>query len=78
MGTTFQPLSMDHTHRPIIFYYCFESNLYVLCLYVLLCFVNGEIRTHNLSRAHTLYHYTTISIVPVLCFYSSFTITNRE
>jgi hypothetical protein len=73
MGTTFQPLPMDHTHRPIIFYYCFESNLYVL-----LCFVNGEIRTHNLSRTHTLYHYTTISIVPVLRFHSSFNITNRE
>jgi hypothetical protein len=33
------------------------------------CFVNGEIRTHNLSLSHTLlYHYTTTLIMSILCF----------
>jgi hypothetical protein len=42
-------------------------------------FVNIEIRTRNLSFAHTLlYHYTTTSIMSILHFHSSCTITNRE
>jgi hypothetical protein len=86
MGTTLQPLPI---HRPIIFtiilkikfkyfhpspyhfHYYFESNSNI--------FVNGEIRTRNLSLAHTLlYHYTTISIMSIFRFHSTCTITNRE
>jgi hypothetical protein len=59
------------TRCPIIFHYYFESNLYD--------FVNGEIRTRNLSLAHTLlYHYTTTPIMFILRFHSPCTITNRE
>jgi hypothetical protein len=44
-----------------------------------ICFVNGEIRTRNLSLVHTLlYHYTTTSIMSILYFHSPCTITNQE
>jgi hypothetical protein len=43
------------------------------------CFINGEIWTRNLSLAHTLlYNYTTTSIISILRFHFSCTITNRE
>jgi hypothetical protein len=43
------------------------------------CYVNGEIRTRNIYLAHILlYHCTTTSIMSILRFYFSCTITNRE
>jgi hypothetical protein len=62
----------NHTHRPIIFHHYFLNQIYMFCKWC-------EIQTRNLSLAHTLlYHYTTTSIVSILCFHSSCTITNRE
>jgi hypothetical protein len=59
----------------------YQSPYHFLVLFwiKLICFVNGEIRTRNLSLAHTLLdHYTTTSIVFKLRFHSSCIITNRE
>jgi hypothetical protein len=69
MGTTLQSLPIT-----IPMSYHFSSLFWIKFT----CFMN-EIRIRNLSLAYTLlYNYTTTSIVSILCFYFSCTITNES
>jgi hypothetical protein len=70
MGTTLEPLPIT-IHIALSFFTIILNQIYN--------FVDGEIQTRNLSLVHTLlYHYTTSSIMYILHFHSSCTITDRE